>query len=245
MVCLIGALAAQPLPSHEVLHFAIEWRLIHAGDATLSWSSVTQNGKRGWRSNLQLDSVGLVSKLYKVHDNYSSNLSEGLCVYSSLLDANEGSRHRETAVRFDAEKKKAFLRERDLNKNKVEDMHEIDIPACTQDVIGGLYKLRGMRLEPGHFVQIPISDGKKSVQARVEAMVREQVKTPAGTFKTVKYEAFLFNNVLYRRGGHLYIWLTDDERKVPVQIRIQLRFHIGTVTLQLEKEDTGSTGKVQ
>ena len=60
--------------------------------------------------------------------------------------------------------------------------------------------------------------------ARVEAQQREDIKTPAGAFKTIRYEAFLFNDVLYRRYGHLYVWLSDDARKLPVQIRVRLQF---------------------
>ena len=42
--------------------------------------------------------------------------------------------------------------------------------------------------------------------------------------------------MLYRRFGHLYIWVTDDARKLPVEIRVRLQFAIGTITLQLEKQ---------
>ena len=69
------------------------------------------------------------------------------------------------------------------------------------------------------------------------AQARETVSTPSGEYKTIRYEAFLFNNVLYRRSGHLDVWITDDARRVPVQIRVRLQFHIGTITLQLEKEE--------
>jgi hypothetical protein len=86
-------------------------------------------------------------------------------------------------------------------------------------------------------VQAPVSNGKKVVSARIEAQQREDVKTPAGTFKTVRYELFLFNNVLWSRSGHLYIWLTDDRRRIPVQIRFRLPVTIGTITLQLEKAE--------
>jgi hypothetical protein len=113
---------------------------------------------------------------------------------------------------------------------------EIDIRPCEHDVIGALYTLRTMPLEPAQSAQIPVSDGKKTVMARVEAQEREVVKTDAGTYKTVRYEAFLFDNVLYRRRGRLFVWLTDDAHKVPVQIRIRLPFYIGTVTLQLQKQ---------
>ena len=71
--------------------------------------------------------------------------------------------------------------------------------------------------------------------ARVEAQQREDVRTPAGTFKTVRYEVFLFNNVLYRRAAHVYVWLTDDARRLPVQVRVRMQFTIGTITMQLEK----------
>jgi hypothetical protein len=84
---------------------------------------------------------------------------------------------------------------------------------------------------------VPVSDGKKIVSAKVEAQQREQVKVPAGTFKTIRYEAFLFDNVLYRRPGHLYVWFTDDARRVPVRLQVRLRFTIGTITFQLEKEE--------
>jgi hypothetical protein len=33
------------------------------------------------------------------------------------------------------------------------------------------------------------------------------------------------------------VWLTDDRRKLPVQIRVRMQFAIGTITLQLEKHE--------
>jgi hypothetical protein len=54
--------------------------------------------------------------------------------------------------------------------------------------------------------------------------------------KTIRYEAFLFDNILFRRSGHLHIWLTDDERRLPVQLQVKMNVAIGTITLRLEKE---------
>jgi hypothetical protein len=67
----------------------------------------------------------------------------------------------------------------------------------------------------------------------VEAQQREEVKIPGGPYKTIRYEIYLFDNVLYRRSAHLYVWLTDDRRRLPVQIRVRMQFTIGTITLQL------------
>lgn len=219
----------------EVFHYRVEWRLIHAGDAKLSWTPSQAGDASGWEAELALQSVGLVSRLYKVDDRYNAALDDQFCARHSLLKAQEGSRRRETRVTFDSQRRKASYLEQDLVKQRVADSHEIDIPACVHDVIGGLYRLRTLRPEPGQSVEIPLSDGKKSIQARVEAQQRETVRTAAGSFQTVRYEAFLFNNVFYRRSGRLFVWLSDNERRLPVQVRIRLPFYIGTVTLELEK----------
>jgi len=104
-------------------------------------------------------------------------------------------------------------------------------------VAGALFFLRTMNLEPGQSAQIPVSDGKKSVTVKVEAQAREDVKTPAGTFKTVRYEVYLFNNVLYKRSARANVWLSDDRRRLPVQIRVRMTITIGTINLVLEKHE--------
>jgi hypothetical protein len=215
----------------------VEWRLIDAGKAKLSWSLSAAASQPGFEVRLHLESTGLVSKLYKVDDDYTADLTGEFCVRDTHLAAHEGSRQRETVVHFDPEMKKASYLERDSQSRAVVLAKETDIPACVHDVIGGLLFLRTWNLEPGRSIQVPVSDGKKMVPAKVEAQARESIKVPAGTFKTVRYEAFLFNNVLYRRNGHLYVWLTDDARKLPVRLQVRLHFTIGTITFELEKEE--------
>jgi len=233
-----AALAAPgALPAREALQYTIEWRLVTAGKARLVWSATPHHSNAGWQADLHLESTGLVSKLFKVNNDYVSNLESDLCASGSFLKAEEGSRRKETRVTFNREARKAEYQEKDLVKNSIVASKEIDIPACVHDVLGGLYSLRTLNLQPGQTTQVAVSDGKRSVMARVEAQQREDIKTPAGTFKTIRYEAFLFNDVLYRRSGHLYVWLTDDSRKLPVQIRVRLQVTIGTITLQLEKEE--------
>lgn len=236
---LWAPVAAVPgaLPPREVLRYNVEWRLVTAGKARLEWTATPHHSAAGWQADLHLESAGLVSKLYKVNNDYVSNLESDLCSSGSYLKAEEGNRHKETRVTFNREARKAEYLEKDLDKNTVVNAHEIDIPACVHDALGGLYLLRTLSLQPGQTTQVAVSDGKKSVMARVEAQQREEVRTPAGLFKTIRYEAFVFNDVLYRRYGHLYVWLTDDARRLPVQIRVRLQFAIGTITLQLEKEE--------
>jgi Protein of unknown function (DUF3108) len=222
------------LPERESLQYNIEWRLISAGKATLDFRSDPPG--EASRVNLRVESVGMVSKLFRVEDDYMALLSSSLCVQNVHSVSQEGSRQREARITFDSAGRKANYVERDRARNSVILSKEIETPPCVHDVIGGLYYLRTLNLEPGESTQVPISDGKKSVVAKVESQQREDVKTPAGTFHTIRYEIFLFDNVLYRRSAHLNVWLTDDRRKLPVQIRVRLQFTIGTITLQLEKQ---------
>jgi hypothetical protein len=138
-------------------------------------------------------------------------------------------------VAFDPQQRKASYLEKDLNRNTTA-TQEVDIPPCVHDVLGGLMMLRNLKLEPGTAVQIPVSDGKRFAQVRVESQRREDLVTPLGLRKTIRYEVFLFDNVLYKRSGHLHIWLTDDNRRLPVQLQVRLQFTIGTITFRLSKE---------
>jgi hypothetical protein len=89
----------------------------------------------------------------------------------------------------------------------------------------------------GQSAQIPVSDGRKSAPVKVTAQEREEIKTPLGAFKAIRYETDLMNGVVYTRKGDVWIWISDDARRLPVQIRLRTTFPISTVTLTLEKEE--------
>jgi hypothetical protein len=222
------------LPAKETLYYNVEWRLITAGKAKIEWTAPQRSGGH---VNLHLESVGLVSKLFRVEDDYAVNLNSGMCADSSLFTSNEGSRKRETRITYDGGAHKASYQERDRIKNAMLLQREIEIPSCVHDVLGGMFFMRTLNLEPGQSTTVPVTDGKKSVAAKVEAQAREDIKTPEGTFHTIRYEVYLFNDALYHRPAHLNIWLSDDRRRLPVQIRVRMQITIGTITLQLEKHE--------
>jgi len=231
------SLASQPAgnpPSKETLVYNIEWRLFNAGKAKILWQ---QEPRDGYQVNLHVESTGFVSKLFRVEDDYNGNFSASLCSEGFQMTTLEGSRSRETKVAFDAAAKRASYLERDRLKGTVLSQHEIDIPSCVHDVVGGLFFIRTLNLEPGQSAMVPVSDGKKSVMARVEAQAKEDVKTAGATYHTIRYEVYLFDNVLYRRSAHLNLWLTDDRRRLPVEIRVRMTFTVGTITLMLEKAE--------
>ncbi len=171
LLLFVGPVVAAPgaLPARETLQYTVEWRLVTAGKARLIWSATPrqQNSSGpGWQADLHLESTGLVSKLFKVNNDYVSNLDPDLCSTGSYLKAEEGTRHKETRVTFNREARKAEYLEKDLDKKGATTVHEIDTPGCVHDVLGGLYTLRTLNLQPGQSTQMAISDGKKSVMAR-------------------------------------------------------------------------------
>jgi hypothetical protein len=209
--------------------YDVEWRLIHAGTVVIE---ADRN-----RANLRLDSAGLVSSLFRIHDVYSADYDQSFCAAAWVMDSEEGKRHHETKATYDRSQLRATYLERDLIRNAVLHNDSIPIPWCTHEVIGALAVLRERKVAPGQSTQIPMSDGRRAANVRVEAQEREEIKTPAGSYKAIRYEANMLNGVIYTRKGRAFIWLTDDERRLPVQIRLKMQFPIGTVTLSLSKEE--------
>jgi hypothetical protein len=163
-------------------------------------------------------------------------MSGALCAQTVNIRAEEGKRRRETNITF-ADGKAAYS-ERDLLKNNAVVLtKETPIPECVHEYIGGLQRLRLHKLEPGQSMQVALTDGKKSAAVKVDAQEREEVSTPLGKFKTIRHEVHMFNNVLINKKARLFVWLTDDERRLPVQIRVRMQFLIGTIDLKLEKHE--------
>lgn len=222
----------KPFPYREKLEYSIEWRLITAGTAQIDIAPIGPN----WETKLNIQSAGMVTRLYRVDDAYRALASNQFCGIHATLDAQEGKRHRFSSLGFDSGKKKVTYEERDLVKNKTT-TKITDIAPCTHEIVGALSAVRMMHVEPGKTVMLPITDGKKTVMARVEAQQKETIEIDKQKFQTIRYEAFLFDNVLYRRKGRLWVWMTDDASRLPVQIRVRLGFPIGNITLTLDKDE--------
>jgi hypothetical protein len=222
-------------PCPEKLSFRIEWHGITAGLATVT---MTKPNADQWQTALDLESAGMVSRMYRVLDKYKSVSAAKFCGTSSELDAQEGKRHNFTKLNFDAARQKVSYYQHDLIKNQ-EFRKELDAPPCTFEITGALQALRAMSLEPGKTITVPLTDGKKFANARIDAQAKETITVGGKSYSTIRYEAFVFDNVIYRRKGRLEMWITDDPGRLPVQMRMQLSFPVGTVNVLLEKQGQG------
>jgi hypothetical protein len=219
-------------PFPERLEYHVEWRLITAGNATLDLKP-TSDGK--WHTALNIQSAGVLSRLYRVLDVYNVRTDAKFCLANSELDAQESKRHIISRISLESAAKLRY-EEKDLVKNTAT-QKELDVPPCTREIAGALASLRLLHLEPGKSATLPVTDGKKVVSVRIESQSRESITLEGKKYQTTRYEAFLFDNVLYRRKGRLFLWLTDDGDRIPVQIRLQLGFPIGNVMIQLDKQE--------
>lgn len=227
----IGTATPPKFPYAERLVYKVGWRMITAGEADLK---LTQGENNGWQFDLQIASSGIVNQLYRVQDSYKLSTNDKFCGTSVHLDAQEGKHHMDTAMVFDNQDHKMHATVKDLvgTENKKTDF---DIAPCTYDIAGALMTLRASQLAAGMKFNLPITNGKRLANVRVEGLGKEKVTLDGKTYNTIRYETFIFNNVLYRRKGRLLIWMSDDAQRLPVQMRFVFGFPLGDITLELEK----------
>ena len=219
-------------PFPEKLTYRVEWRLVTAGSAVIDLSPASSGG---WQTSMNLESIGWVTRFFKVLDSYKMVSTDKFCGSNSTLDAQEGKHHSITRLNFDNSLHKLQSESHDLLTSK-DTKRMLDIAPCTHDVMGSLEVLRISNLEPGKSMAVPVTDGKKLVSARIEGQAKERLTVSGSSYNTIRYEAYLFDNVLYNRKGRLLIWITDDADRLPVQLRLEMGFPVGNVTVELEKQ---------
>jgi Protein of unknown function (DUF3108) len=220
-------------PCPEKLSFRVEWHGITAGTATVS---LVRPRADGWQTTMDLESAGMVSRLYHVLDKYKVEMNGKFCGVSTELNSEEGKHRKYEKISFDPGQKKVFYYEHDFVKNQ-ESRKEIESNVCTYEITGALLTLRNINLLPGKAITLPMTDGKKFANVHIEAQARENMTYAGKSYPTIRYEAFVFDNVLYKRKGRLQIWVTDDAARLPVAMRMQMGFPVGSINVALEKAD--------
>jgi hypothetical protein len=227
------AVSNEPIrfPYPEALSYRVGWRMITAGSASLRLTAAPSDG---WQLNLDLTSAGFVNQLYHVLDHYKLLANGKFCGVTANLDAQEGKRHSLATLTFDNEKHKLVAITKDLAANTTHTA-DLDIPPCTYDIAGALMTLRATQLDPGMKLMLPVTEGKKLASVKVEGLSREKLALNGKNYSSIRYETFIFNNVLYRRKGRLLVWLSDDSQRIPLRLRFIFGFPLGDITLELEK----------
>ncbi len=213
-------------PYGQTLHYEGEWRFWTAGVATLH---IERSGAQDHVASTA-DSTGVVALLYRVQDRFNSYFdSRSLCSDKLIKHTEEGSHRRDTVISYEYGRGKAVLEEHNL-KNNQQKRVENDIPGCVTDVLSGILYVASLPLQVGATYTFPLNDGGKTVTVQAHVEGKEKIKTPAGTFDTIRVGPEGDSGILKNR-GRVWIWYSDDGRHLPVQMRAKLFWGMLTIYL--------------
>jgi hypothetical protein len=224
---------APPFAPGERLTYSITWSVFPAGKVTAELQRAGDGPADDYQAVARARSHGFVSLLYNLDDEFRSRFSAGtICAESMSQRVNEGRRRKQTRIVFDASRQLAVLDEHNLSKPSEPPKHdEHPIPACVQDVVSAFYFLRAQPLSVGNRITMPLNDGAETAEVSVEVQAREEIETPQGRRWAFRLEPTVFGK-LYKRKGQMLIWLSDDEQRLPLQIKAMIS--VGTITGTLE-----------
>ncbi len=206
-----------------------------AGEATLSLSEGTPyRGRKTHTIVFTARSSGALAKLTGINVDdrfeYSSD-AESFCTYSVIKKEREGKRMRDIDYVYHPEDRKLHLREIDVSmqpKKVLRDQDYEGIPPCVQDLFSALYALRRKQLEVGSSAQVLVGENEVVKEVAVHVEKRERVSTPAGNFDTWQVNTVAIIGGLFKGGGQFRMWLSADDRRMPV--KFEAKVYIGKVT---------------
>jgi hypothetical protein len=204
----------------ETLIYDISWsNFFTAGTAAMEVKSdFMPNGREVLKFIVTGRSIGWVDKFFKVYDVAQSVFDPQIMQSLTYnIDENYGKKRKHGALVFDHVQKKVVSR---VN----EDMPKtLAIPEPVQDVLSSFYYLRAVGdFSSDKTIVFDVYDGGKIWSVEVYTLGREIVKTAAGEFSTIKIRTYPKYKGVFMHKGEVFIWLTDDSRKVPVLMKSTL-----------------------
>lgn len=212
----------------EKFTYDIGWGGIKAGTATIEISDSGQNIK----ITTTAKSSKLLSVFYEVEDKIESTLvkSSSFAFMGQPLNyrvkIREGRHKRDKECIFKNDVKKvAYI---DYIQNEKE---EFDLPGFVFDVLSSFYYVRTLNLEVNKPVYVTVFDNKKIWNVEVQVLRKEKVKTSTGEMNTIVIKPLMQSEGIFFKKGDIYIWLTDDEKKIPIMLEAKVA--VGSVTAVL------------
>ena len=243
-----GATVSSPPDSHIVAPqpqytfdnqkfvYSVQWHFLNAGTSSVE----IQHAGSGARVLATADSAGMPEKIFRVHDLFSASLdTRTFCTRQVEKHNQEGKRQYEETVALDYPRGKSRV---DVKNVKTSEMKhtEFDIPPCVTDVISGFFYVASLPLAPGYSEIFPVNDNGKTTDVQVKVESRERVKSPVGQFDTIRVKAEPVSGPMKGKGV-LWVWFSDDGRRIPVQMKSKLGF--ATLLFQLQQISPPASGK--
>ncbi len=208
----------------ETLKYSIKWQnIVGAGHSTLSIENLAgtyhiaaTTTSADWLKYLGISVKDVVEaksniELTKSY-SYSANLQEGRYIKKKI-------------TRYNHELKKVSYQEDD--KTPV----EFDLEPYAIDLLSAIYAVRSQDFKVGKSIKTSVFDEKKFYDVETLVLAHELVEIDGRMVGAYKTKIILQTQGIFDRRGDLYIWFSDDERKVPIIIKSKVSFGSFYVTL--------------
>ena len=213
-------------PQKQTLTYSVDWRVFPAGTAVVRFEAVGDNE----HITATAETSGAINLLFHVSDHFQSSFDRNTgCTQEFNKQTVEGRRQVNSTLKLDYTQLKSILDEKNVTKNQTKHI-ETPIPGCITDLLSGLFYASSQPMEVGKSFQLPVVDALHTVVVTMKVEGKEEIKTPTGTFKTIRVQPTAEAGVVKNR-GNIWIWYTDDDRHLPVQMRARLFW--GTITFRL------------
>ena len=225
---------AVPFKAGERLTYDVSWSsVLVAGTAT---ATVVEKKPSSNSTAYYIVAEGrplpILAKLYKLYykmdtliDSYTL-LPQRASVYSE-----EGGQHRSHETTFDRPAHRAAYESRTTSTFK----SDLTIAPDVQDALSALYVLRAVPLKAGDRMTMPISDSGKNYKMVLQVTGPERMRTVLGEMGVWKLRPALYDADNQPVGRDVNIWLSDDERRLPVKLAGNLPLGSFVLTLREAK----------
>lgn len=213
---------AHPVPfsSGEKLEYDVKFGSLKVGGGSMEVREIAEiRGRTVWHTVFTIKG-GI--PLYRVNDTYESWFD--VVTLNSLRyhqDIDEGSYERKR--RYEIFPERGMMRE--------EGKPEEPTVASPLDDGSFLYFVRTLPLEPGRTFEYSRYFKAQGNPVRIRVLRRESITVPAGTFNTVVLQPTFQTKGIFSQNGKAEVWITDDDRRIMVQMKSKLSF--GSLNLYL------------
>jgi hypothetical protein len=218
-------------PQKQTLTYSVDWRVFTAGTAVVRFEAAGD----AEHVSATADTSGAINLLFHVSDKFQATFDRNTgCTSEFNKQTVEGRRQVNSTLKLDYTQMKSILDEKNVSKNQTKHV-ETPIPGCLTDLLSGLFYASSQPMEVGKSFQLPVVDPLHTVVVTMKVEGKEEIKTPLGTFKTIRVQPTADAGVVKNR-GNIWIWYTDDEHHLPVQMRARLFW--GTITFRLSGNES-------
>ncbi len=202
----------------ETIRYVIKYGILPSGVATLQvHSTETVRGRTAYYLLSEARTNKTIDAFFKVRDKNESWMdTQSLASLRFRQSMREGKYMREVETEYDHPARRYTYRKRRKGKETVV---EGPIPPFVQDVLSSLYFIRTRPLVVGQTYTLDANSGAVNWPLRVHVLRKEKIRVPAGVFQCLRLDPILAGEGIFQAKGKLLVWVTDDERRVPVLLR--------------------------